>query len=995
MPEKIVRWTEAFCSDRTASLPVNGQESDVQDLPQAGLPQGSPLSPIAYLFFNADLVQRKIDANGGSIAFIDDFTAWVTGPTAQSNLDGIQSIVEHAADWERRSGATFQAKKTAIMHFTRNARKLDTTPILIKGEHVQPKEYTRILGVMIDTRLKFRQHIAEAASTGLEAAMELKRLRGLSARTARQLFAATVTPIVDYASNVWMHAYKDRLMGPINRVQRAGAQAIVGTFMTVATSVAEAEAHIVSARERFWKRAIKIELQRIKSIAEKNLPPGTRVLRDEYYPIKIDGVSRSAILDEHGKELSGLNEALGSENATDVTRVTWLSHRFLKPIGSVVIFLKRATDAARFLREGYFYAGGLSDAVIAGDFNRHDQLWGGDDVSWLRQGEGDDIINLMNDLTLSSLLPRGTKTWQGGDYESGIDLALASGDLAANMIKCATLKTDHGSDHQAIEAVFDVTVPEQQRQERLLLKNAPWKEIRTKIAQTLENMPSEGTVQQMTDRLMFAVCEAVHTLTPKAKPSSVAKRWWTEDLTQLRRIYTHWRNKARSARRAGCRATALEDAAKSAAKQYHDAIRQQKKSHWNELLADNDNIWQVAKYLKSGQDAAFGRVPQLRKMDGSHTTTDKDRAQELLTTFFPPLPDNIEEEVSRPLATAVPMPELTMEEIERQLNTAKDWKAPGQDGLPTAVWKQVWPVVKDRVFALFQSSLREGTLPSQWLHAKIIPLKKSGKEDYTAANAWRPISLLATLGKILESVIAERLSYVVEVYGLLPTNHFGARKKRSRQIDANGGAIAFVDDFTAWVAGPTALLNHQKIQSIIDNALAWERRSGATFDIQKTAIIHFTKNARKLNADPFIIKDQVIYPKDHIKILGLIMDTRLKYKPQIARAASKGLRTALELTRFKGLTAATARRLFSATVAPAVDYASNIWMHVYRDRNVGPINRVQRVGAQAIVGTFLTVATSIAEAEASIPTARERFWKRAIKMWIDITHYPRQTPFTE
>jgi hypothetical protein len=27
-----------------------------------------------------------------------------------------------------------------------------------------------------------------------------------------------------------------------------------------------------------------------------------------------------------------------------------------------------------------------------------------------------------------------------------------------------------------------------------------------------------------------------------------------------------------------------------AAKQYHDAIRQQKKKHWQEFLADNDNI---------------------------------------------------------------------------------------------------------------------------------------------------------------------------------------------------------------------------------------------------------------------------------------------------------------------------------------------------------------------------------------------------------------------
>jgi hypothetical protein len=54
----------------------------------------------------------------------------------------------------------------------------------------------------------------------------------------------------------------------------------------------------------------------------------------------------------------------------------------------------------------------------------------------------------------------------------------------------------------------------------------------------------------------------------------------------------------------------------------------------------------------------------------------------------------------------------------------------------------------------------------------IIPLEKPGKEDYTVAKAWRPISLLATLGKVLESVVAERISHAVETYGLLPTNHF-------------------------------------------------------------------------------------------------------------------------------------------------------------------------------------------------------------------------------
>ena len=122
------------------------------------------------------------------------------------------------------------------------------------------------------------------------------------------------------------------------------------------------------------------------------------------------------------------------------------------------------------------------------------------------------------------------------------------------------------------------------------------------------------------------------------------------------------------------------------------------------------------------------------------------------------------------------------------------------------------------------------------------------------------------------------------------------------------------------------------------------------------------------------------------------MDTRLKYKEHIARAASKGLEAAMELRRLRGLTPAAARQLFTSTVAPVVDYASNVWMHACKDKAMGPINRVQRVGAQAIVGTFLTVATSVAEAEAHIATAQHRFWRRAVKMWTDIHTLPETNP---
>ncbi|RYC77840.1 hypothetical protein BFJ63_vAg19286 [Fusarium oxysporum f. sp. narcissi] len=50
--------------------------------------------------------------------------------------------------------------------------------------------------------------------------------------------------------------------------------------------------------------------------------------------------------------------------------------------------------------------GKRTDIVIAGDFNRHDQLWGGDDVAGRRQGEAGPIIVLMDEHGLLSLLQR-------------------------------------------------------------------------------------------------------------------------------------------------------------------------------------------------------------------------------------------------------------------------------------------------------------------------------------------------------------------------------------------------------------------------------------------------------------------------------------------------------------------------------------------------------------------------------------------------------------
>ncbi|KAJ6437053.1 peptidyl-prolyl cis-trans isomerase-like 4 [Purpureocillium lavendulum] len=227
-------------------------------------------------------------------------------------------------------------------------------------------------------------------------------------------------------------------------------------------------------------------------------------------------------------------------------------------------------------------------------------------------------------------------------------------------------------------------------------------EIKGKSQDDLWSLPWTVDEQKRVDQLMRVVLQAIYELTPRASP--LAKRRWTKDLTRSRRAYTFWRNQARTHRRAGLAWPNLERRGKRAAKEYHDAIRKQRVSNWVECLPEDVNIRKASKYLKPGKDIADDKVPPLRRADGSTTGGKPDQAEDLLATFFPPLPAWIEAEGDRPQRAPVSMPDMTLEEIEEMAIAAKPWEAPGEDGLPAIVWKQPWHVVKYRVRTVFDSA---------------------------------------------------------------------------------------------------------------------------------------------------------------------------------------------------------------------------------------------------------------------------------------------------
>jgi endonuclease/exonuclease/phosphatase family metal-dependent hydrolase len=112
------------------------------------------------------------------------------------------------------------------------------------------------------------------------------------------------------------------------------------------------------------------------------------------------------------------------------------------------------------------------DIVLVGDFNHHDQHWGGNEITGRRQGEAGPIIDLMDEHGLLSLLLQGMKTWEGPGGKSTINLMLVLAELAEEMVHCSIHPTEHRSDHRAIQTEFDLTMPKRMADLRLLFKNA-------------------------------------------------------------------------------------------------------------------------------------------------------------------------------------------------------------------------------------------------------------------------------------------------------------------------------------------------------------------------------------------------------------------------------------------------------------------------------------------------------------------------------------------
>jgi hypothetical protein len=202
LPQYLIRYIIAFLSSRTASIELENTLSYPFQL-KSGTPQGSPLSPLLYIIYTADSM-NGIPPHIEHGLFADDTALWTPSNRTSQLTARLQESTDEFQRWCNAWKLKLQPTKTEMIYFSPHPRKKYKHPVVIQIEQstIQPQDSTRYLGIIIDRKLTWRNHLQHIEP---KCAHRIHLLRSLS-RSARNpdqkimldIYKAIVRPILTH-----------------------------------------------------------------------------------------------------------------------------------------------------------------------------------------------------------------------------------------------------------------------------------------------------------------------------------------------------------------------------------------------------------------------------------------------------------------------------------------------------------------------------------------------------------------------------------------------------------------------------------------------------------------------------------------------------------------------------------------------------------------------------------------------------------------------------
>lgn len=180
-------------------------------------------------------------------------------------------------------------------------------------------------------------------------------------------------------------------------------------------------------------------------------------------------------------------------------------------------------------------------------------------------------------------------------------------------------------------------------------------------------------------------------------------------------------------------------------------------------------IWTANKYLKElVGDGRLPRIPQLKMTNAAgraiSTEDNTSKANLLAKTFFPPLPDIIHnddylEDYPDPLPDP---PIISKDQVAEHIEKLPPFKAVSPDGIPNIMLKECSKILSTPLTNIFKALINLNTYYKPWREFTTVVLRKPGKPSYKTPKAYRPITLISTMAKLLTGIMAKQLNNTVE-----------------------------------------------------------------------------------------------------------------------------------------------------------------------------------------------------------------------------------------
>jgi hypothetical protein len=129
-------------------------------------------------------------------------------------------------------------------------------------------------------------------------------------------------------------------------------------------------------------------------------------------------------------------------------------------------------------------------------------------------------------------------------------------------------------------------------------------------------------------------------------------------------------------------------------------------------------------------------------------------------------------------------PKIKRSEVKYAINKSSAKKTPGPDRLSFRVLREAYATVSELFNYLYPVLITNGYHPKCFKEATGVILKKpqttkSPYRNYALPKAYRVISLLNCLAKVMEKIVARRLAVIAEFKTLLHMHQIGGRRQKS------------------------------------------------------------------------------------------------------------------------------------------------------------------------------------------------------------------------